>query len=239
MPGPRTSSRTDKRERVNPAGEKAEPFVIKDCALVQIATGVRAQNLRELRDRLLAVHPGCIDYHFWGGLLRPSFDDPEYSNDFASWARHGLHDNKLAERLGMIDPAGFTDIEALRRELTDVLEQRIDEGEYLTWAKPEQQFQFIRAQIVVFDTGRILARPPELVAALPAMSAGSIYYHFVEARRRPPLRIDDFRSWLSRYGDAYSALGNALAEVDPYFTTLTDLRKELSRVVGRHLGAAS
>lgn len=214
-------------------------FVIKDCALIQIATGVRAQNVRELRDRLLTVDAACIDYHFWGGLLRPSFDDPEYANDFAAWARHGLHDHKLAERLSMIDPAEFADIESLRRELVEVLEQRIDEGEYLTWAKPDQQFQFIRSQIVVFDTGRTLVQPAELVAAVPAMSAGSVYYHFVDARRRPPMRTDDFRAWLACFDGEYAALSDALAEVDPYFTTLTGLREELARVVRTALGAPS
>ncbi len=224
---------------MTPGKEHPQPFVIKDCALIQLATGVRAQNVRELRDRLLAVHAGCIDYHFWGGLLRPSFDDPEYANDFAAWARHGLHDSKLAERLGMIDPAEFADIEALRRELIDVLEERIDEGEYLTWAKPDQQFQFIRSRTVVFDTGRTLAQPSELAAAIPAMSAGSVYYHFVDARRRPPLRIDDFRAWLSRYDAEYAALGNALAEVEPYFTTLTRLREELARAFRASFGGRS
>ena len=76
-------------------------FLIKDCALAAIATGLHAQNLRELRDHLTDIHLGCIYYHFWGGLLRPHFDDPEYNNDFASWARHALHDVPLAERLGI------------------------------------------------------------------------------------------------------------------------------------------
>src|SRR5687767_14391939 len=40
-----------------------EPFVVKDCTLVAIATGRRAQNLRELRDQLQIVHPGSIYYH--------------------------------------------------------------------------------------------------------------------------------------------------------------------------------
>jgi len=60
-----------------------DPFAVKDCALIAIATGERAHNLRELRDRLETTRPGCIYHHFWGGLLRPSFDDPEYQNDFA------------------------------------------------------------------------------------------------------------------------------------------------------------
>ena len=49
------------------------PFEINDCALVGIATGRRAQSLREMRDILLDIHPGSIYYHFWGGLLRPYF----------------------------------------------------------------------------------------------------------------------------------------------------------------------
>ena len=72
----------------------SEPFAIKDCALVSIATGRRAQNLRELRDNIVTIHPGSIYYHFWGVLLRPSFDDPEYNNDFAVWVRHALNDEK-------------------------------------------------------------------------------------------------------------------------------------------------
>ncbi len=46
-----------------------EPFFIKDCALVTIATGQKAQNLKELRNRLLTIHLGSIYHHFWGGTL--------------------------------------------------------------------------------------------------------------------------------------------------------------------------
>ena len=70
-----------------------EPFSVKDCALVTIATGKKAQNLKEMREHLLNIHLGSIYHHFWGGLLRPRFDDPEYNNDFAEWVRHALQDN--------------------------------------------------------------------------------------------------------------------------------------------------
>jgi hypothetical protein len=212
-------------------------FVVKDCALIQLATGVRAQNVRELRDRLLVVPADCIDYHFWSGPLRPHFDDPEYVNDFASWARHGLHDDKLAERLACIDPAHTDDLEELRQDLLDVLEHRIDEGEYLTWAKPERQFHFIRPQLVVFDTGRRIESPAELATAIGAMSVGSIYFHLVLARKRPPQRIDDFRSWLAERGREFEGVSSALANVDPCFTTLVGLRDELKRLVDEHLPA--
>lgn len=205
-----------------------EPFAVKDCALAAIATGRRAQNLRELRDHLLAVHAGCFHYHFWGGLLRPHFDDPEYNNDFASWVRHALHDARLAERLGILDPADYADVEQLRRELVDVIEQRLDETEFLAWARRDQQFHFVRAQTVVFDTRKRLTHPAELADAVPALSLGSIYYHFIDARRREPQGVDDFRAWLDRFGDEFRELRERIAAVDPYFVTLRELRARLA-----------
>ncbi|MBW1712456.1 MAG: hypothetical protein JRJ59_04855, partial [Deltaproteobacteria bacterium] len=72
-----------------------EPFRIRDCALITLATGVSVQTLREFREGLLIVHPGSIYHHFWGRLLEPYFDEPEYNNDFAAWVYHGLHDKSL------------------------------------------------------------------------------------------------------------------------------------------------
>ena len=207
-----------------------EPFAIKDCALIAIATGKRAQSLRELRDNLVTIHPGSIYYHFWGGLLRPKFDDPEYNNDFAVWVSRSLHDGQLAERLAVIDPTGFDDPEALRRELIDVIEERLDELPWPTWALPDHQFQFIRSEIVVFDTKRRIETPRSLVDVVPAMSGSSVFYHFIDARRRLPDRVDDIRAWLSGLGPEHEGLCALLAGVDPYFVTLPELRQNLTNV---------
>jgi len=217
------------------ASHDGTAFIVRDSALIQLATGIRAQNVRELRDRLAIVPAECIDYHFWSGPLRPEFDDPEYGNDFASWAKHGLHDDALAEQLASIDPARCDTLEALREEVIDVLERRIDEGAYLTWARPDRQFHFLRSQMVVFDTGRRIQTPLDLPAAIGAMSTGSVYFHFVQARRRPPTCVDDFRSWLAPQGSEYEAVSRALANVDPSFTTLAGLRDELRHLVADHL----
>ncbi len=207
--------------------KKQVPFAIKDCALAAIAVGHRAQNLRELRDHLIRVHSSCIYYHFWGGLLRPGFDDPEYNNDFASWAYHGLHDTRLAEQLGVIDPTEFNDLEALRQELVDVVEERLDESEMVPWARADQQFHFIRSNIVVFDTHNRIETPPELTAAVRDMSVGSIFYHFIDARRRTKDSVDDFEAWLTGFGNEYEKLADRIANIDPYFITLAELRQQL------------
>lgn len=211
-------------------------FAVKDCALAAIATGQRAQNLRELRDRLLTVHPGCIYYHFWGGLLRPRFDDPEYNNDFAFWVRHALHDVPLAERLAVIDPADYPDLDALRQELVEVIEERIDEYDYQTWARPDQQFHFVRSQTVAFDTARRLHEPRELASTVPGLALGSIFYHVIDARRREPHGIDDFRAWLAQFGDTHQGLIARLAEVDPYFINLAELRQLLAQLFQDYFG---
>jgi len=212
------------------------PFAVKDCALIAIATGIHVQNLRELKDKLLTIHPGSIYYHFWGSLLNPRFEEPEFNNDFAAWTYHALHDPILAERLAVIDPTEFADIEDLRQELIDVIEERLYEIEYVPWSKPDQQFHFIRSQIVVFDTHKRITEPKELAKILPSLSTGSIFYHFIDARRRTKEKIDDFRAWLKGFGDTYADLCSLIAAIDPYFTTLAELRQKLSQLFELYFG---
>jgi Family of unknown function (DUF5752) len=210
-------------------------FAIKDCALATIATGRRAQTLRELRDNLRDVHPGCIYHHFWGTLLRPQFSDREYNNDFATWCHHSLHDNPAAERLAVIDPADYADMEELRRELIEIIDERLDESEVMLIARADQQFHFTRSVIVVFDTYRRVTHPAELARVLRELSVGSVFYHFIDARRRQPIAVDDFRAWLMDLGPEYKQLRDSLAEIDPYFESLFVLRGRLAEAFAAHL----
>jgi hypothetical protein len=206
----------------------SEPFVIRDCALIAIATGQSASTLAALRDKLEIVPESSIYYHFWGGLLRSRFDDPEYQNDFAVWVRHALHDKTLAERLALVSPTDYPDMEVLRRELMDVIEERMDEAESLPWAKALHSFFFLRSQIVIFDTRSVVNTPEQLGERLPHLSLGSIFYHFIDARRRTHLGRDDFTKWLSGFGDGYFSLAERMSHIDPYFITLMELREELT-----------
>lgn len=213
-----------------------KPFKVKDCTLIAIATGVQAQNLRELREKVETVHPGSIYYHFWGGMLHSRFEEPEFNNDFAAWVRHALHDPVLAERLAVIDPTDFPDLDALRQELIEVMEERLYELEHVPWARPGEEFHFIRSQIVVFDTSRRLQDPEELPYLMPNLSLGSLFYHFIDARRRTPEGVDDFRAWLYGFGRRYHDLCEMIAAIDPYFTTLTELRQMLTKVFMDYFG---
>lgn len=222
-----------------PVKDAGDAFLVRDCALIALATGRKAQSAKELRDHLLSVHPGCIYYHFWGGRLEHRFEEREYNNDFAAWAYRALHDLTLAERLSVIDPVDYSDLELLRQELVDIIEERLDETEIIAWTRHDEQFEFTRSQIVVFDTEQRVMRPEDLVDAVPAMSTGSVFYHFIDARRRGTAAPDDFSGWVSAFGPRYAGLQAALAEIDPYFVTLPELRDAVTAAVRRYFAAAA
>jgi len=226
---------TDTRDQNDSSlpSENERVFAVKDCALIAIATGRRAQTLTELRDALEQVTADSIYFHFWGGLLEPRFEEREYNNDFAAWARHGLHDGILAERLAMLDPTYLDDLEDLRQALLDVIDNRMDESEYLPWVRATRRFEFIRSQIVVFDTNRRLRQPEELAQAMCKFSTSSVFYHFIDARRRQPDRRDDFQVWLAGFDERCQELCEELAGVDPYFGNLSELRGRLVEIFER------
>lgn len=208
---------------------RATPFRIMDCAVTTLAPGRSAQNLREFRDGVAEVPAGSIAHHFYESLLRPVFDDPEYRNDFAVWARRHLHDNQLSERLGAIDPMRFPDIESVRQHLLDVIEDRLSESLLVPSAAPGHEFYFLSSRMVIFDTGNSARNPRELASRLPRLSTGSVYYHFVEGRRRPPLLDDDFSVWLSEWGPRYDACRASIAGIDYHLWSLTEMRALLAR----------
>ncbi|PLX50005.1 MAG: hypothetical protein C0613_05525 [Desulfobulbaceae bacterium] len=208
----------------------AKEFAIKDCALIAIATGNRAINLRELRDNLTTTSLDSIYYHFWGGLLQPRFEEREYNNDFAAWAWYALHDAPLAERLAVIDPTRFVELEDLRQELLEIIEERLDEEEYLSWARASNRFEFIRSQIVIFDSKKRAQSPEMLAEILPELATGSIFYHFIDARRRLDDHGDDFSFWLSSHGPQHQELIRRLAAIDIYFGTLGNIKKQLIKI---------
>ena len=222
----------EKKQPYSPAG----PFEVRDCALAAIATGRSAQNLKELRDELRDVDEASIYFHFWGGLLRPTFDDPSYNNDFARWSHDVLHNNALAERLSVIDPTDYADLEGLRSALIEVIEDELDESDSPPWASRENRFLFIRSRIVIFDSGIVVTDPKELPRAVSEMSQSSVFYHFIDARRRTPRGVDDFSTWLTDLdADAHLELCTELAGIDPYYGTLDETKRNVSAVLRRFL----
>ena len=223
---------------VNKSGgiKMVNPFRVYDCALIVIATGEKANNLRDLHDRLQRMDDNRIMYfHFWDGLLRPDFVDPEYQNDFASWAYHQLHDRRLAERLSIVNPSTFPTMDALRERVIEIIEDCMDEDDFDPRIDAENPFFLMRSQIVLFDTLERIQTPEEMIQFFPNMPLGSLFYHFIDARRRTDSAKDDFTEWLWAWEGNYRELGDKIAAVDPYFKSLTEIRQQLSALFANHL----
>lgn len=212
-------------------------FIIYDCTLLTRTSGMPAAiNLRELRDRLATCKQDVLYHHFCETPLVPSFVNPDYQNDFAVWSLLQLGDRVLAERLGIINPYIFADLEQLREQALDLIDERLSEMPFVSSCPLGGEFFFSEAVTVVFDTGLRITSPEKLPEAIGAMTNGSIYYHFLEARRRPVVGIDDFSEWLAGV-PGWEAWRSTLQTVDFAFFTLSDLREELVRVLGKGGGS--
>ena len=207
-------------------------FEVMDCVLLIRMSGLSpAMNLRELRDRIATCSENVLYHHFCETTLRPTFDDPDYRNDFAVWAKFYLGDRVLAERLGILDPYSYERMEELRAVVLEVIDDRLGELTMVPWVRPGDEFLFKEATTVVFDTGDRIRHPRELAPALRRMTNGSIYYHFLEALRRPPIGKDDFSTWLLEAGKEYEPYLRSLGSIDYHFHSLALLRKELVRAL--------
>lgn len=216
--------------------DASQPFFAKNCSLAAIATGERASSLLELRDKLTSVNEGCIYHHFWGGRMNPQFVHPQHHNDFAVWAYHKLHDNILAEKLSIIDPTEFNNLEELRQEVLETIDSRLDDYEIVLWTKKEDRFHFISSIIVIFESSIVIPDPnawPEFIEKFPP---SSIFYHFIDARARTPEKLDDFSIWLQSFGSTYDELIEKIQAIDPYFLSLTQVREELAKTIQSYFG---
>lgn len=205
----------------------ANPFYVRDCALAPIATGIKAQTSGEFRDRLALVPLSCIYFHFWSPRLQSTLENWEHQNDFSFWAHHCLHDDILAERLELLNPSEYPDLEKLRAEIIEIVDRRLDEQETIPFTNRDHQFQFIHSKIVVFQTPHKANHPQELLQILPKMSRSSLFYHFIDSRRRTqPMGGDDFTLWLNGFSD-FADLTFEISKIDPYFISLAGLRQKL------------
>lgn len=206
-------------------------FIIQDCALLTKTSGVSAAiNLRELRERVASCSQNVLYHHFCETPLVPAFDNPDSRNDFAVWAMLQLGDRILAERLGIINPYIYLDLEQLREQVLEILDERLSEVTFIPSCAQGGEFFFTESVTVVFDTGMRITAPEELPEAIGKMTSSSIYFHFLEARRRDPIGQDDFSAWLAGF-PGQEAWDAALRGVDFAFYTMSELRGALVRLL--------
>lgn len=208
-----------------------KPFKFIESAVLPLATGIRAQTLRELQTGLSQVDDSSIYFHFWGRMIRPHISESEFNNDFASWVNSSLRDFKLAEGLSAINPVKFQNFDDIRNVILNILDKRLENDDFLSWKKSDRDFHFIGCRKLMFDTGREIASLEEFPDSVRNASRESFFYHFIDGRRRSPECKDDFSIWLEQFNDATDSLRKKLKNVDSYLFSLTELQHQVFRII--------
>lgn len=211
-----------------------EPFGLYECNLARYAQGRNCSNLRELLEAIRTVPDMVLEHHMMRCALDDHFELYEFPNDLALWCWDALGEQRLAEKLGLVDPYKHGTIDALRNALVNVIEEHLWGVDRVPWCRPGLELHLVGSRLLAYDTGERFPTMAALAEALPQMSRRSLYYHVHAARRRHEGATDDFSAWIQQLGGAPAVVGR-LRAIDFYFLNLNQLRHELMEVFHQHL----
>ncbi|MBI2831061.1 MAG: mechanosensitive ion channel family protein [Chloroflexi bacterium] len=211
-----------------------EPFRFNSRAHMTELTGLRARNLRELRNILKTASDATIFFHTHHFLQEHHFLTPEPSNDLAVWVTDALGDQVLGERLASVDTFEFTTLESLKERMVSILDEYLATEAPLREAMEGREFYFMKSISVIFALPDVVTDLREFVAALSRISTSSLYFHIFEARLRLGKGLNDFSIWL-RDSLGEEELAEEIARHDPYTYTLEGLRSSLIRLVEKRI----
>jgi hypothetical protein len=215
-----------------------DPFVFFGCVELRQALDRQAVDERELMDRLEEVPAGSIFYHTHGYFLRHRPLTTAYGNDFARWTAVEVRDQALAERLAVVDPFEFEELEELREELVTIVHDHLRRIGAVPRADAGRAFHFQQSHIVQVELGPRATTLAEFREGLAVVDASAIYFHMVEARRRLGRRPGDFAEWLRSSLDLV-ALAEQVERIDSYMTSLERGRARLLSLVDEVLEAGA
>jgi hypothetical protein len=187
------------------------PFRFVSCMELRESLGKRAQDVHRLLEVIEEVPADSIYYHTHSYYLRHPYTQELYPNDFASWVARHAQDRVLGERLGVVDPFDFDDIEALRAELVGIIGDHLDRASTPITGRVAGPFEFIRSHVIEVDLYIEVGTLQEFRDELSHVDIGAIYNHICEARMRKRRPSGDFADWLS--SDAGLNLSQLSADV--------------------------
>ena len=132
----------------------------------------------------------------------------------------------LAEKISIIDPLDYYDLEELRRVLVQTLEENYDE----TWNGREvNPFYFIKAEREIIECGYFANTLEEFIEGIKKSSINSLFYHLVTSRIENKTLINDYSAWLVNIGEAKKA--EKIDKLDLYTMTLYEIKKKIINIL--------
>lgn len=211
-----------------------EPFLFVGCVELREILGQRAEDEKELADLLAQAPSGSVYYHTHGFFLRHRVFATTYTNDFAGWVVGEVRDPVLGEKLAMVDPFEFPELEALREELVSVIDHHLTQLRSVPRIDRGQPFDFLQSHVLELPVGLAAATLGEFRDHLAEVDASAIYFHLFEARVRQGRQENDFSQWLRREVGA-PELADRVARINPYVGSLERVRSRLLTLIDESL----
>ncbi|MFQ5991095.1 MAG: DUF5752 family protein [Nitrospiraceae bacterium] len=216
------------------------PFHFLGCLELHEMVGRRVTDVQELMSAIEEVPLDSIYYHTHSYFLRHEHGPTLFPNDFATWAAVSVRDRLLSERLGLLDPFEFRDLESLRGELVGIIDDHLKS----LWNVPRlihgEPFEFIRSRIIEVELEVSATSLKEFRDLLATVDRGSVFNHICEARLRKGRRTGDFVGWIeSENGLGLPQLAGQIAAIQPLGLTLEGIRSRMLAILDAWLSRPS
>lgn len=212
------------------------PFRFSSCMELREVLGQRAMDEHRLLELIEEVPADSISYHTHSYYLRHAYAQQLYSNDFATWVVLYAQDRVLGERLGVLDPFDFSDIEQLREEIIGIMADHLNHSTAVSRCIVSEPFEFLRSHVIDIPLGLEARTLREFREVLADVEVGAIYYHACETRMRKKQPAVDFARWLSSTdGLGLQELGLKVKQAGCLGLSLEGLRDRILRLCDQEL----
>lgn len=212
-------------------------FTFIGCSEVQEILGQQAEDEKELAELVEEIPLDSIHFHTHSYFLRHRFIERAYPNDFAQWVVTQVGDHVLGERLAVVDPFDYPNLEDLREEIISIIDDHLSRMSIIPRVVFGEPFHFKRSRILEVPIGLEARSLAEFRQAVAEVDVSAIYFHMFEAHFRLGREESDFSAWI-RSGLGLHELADAIRAVNPYLGSLERLRSSLITVCDEFLTRA-
>ena len=202
------------------------PFQFMAASSLIRITGQQARTLAELLEEIRHCSDASIFNHTFQSLEQHHFLTEGFSNDFSQWALAACNEPRLAERLASLDIRHYETLAALKADLVSILEDYLAHTPEAAYRKAFEPFYFCEAVTVAVPTEWQASTLAEFCQALRHVSIHTVHYHFVAARLREPLTVNDFSYWIED-SLGLKELAGRIDLIDIYTNTLEGVRQRI------------
>jgi len=188
--------------------------------------GRSARDEQQLLEAIEEIPLDSLSYHTQSFFLRHAYIAGPYPNDFATWAAIQVRDRVLGEKLGILNPYDFENLEALRAEIVNIIDEHLSQLQIIPRVIYGEPFHFMQSRIIEVPTGLEARTLTEFKNILATADASVVYYHNFEAILRLGRKEGDFALWIEEQLDL-PELARRISRLDFYMTSLESIRHRI------------